>query len=143
MLGDDLDAWLSESMLMKRTFRGCATIAGLIERRHPGKEKSGRQMTASSDLIFDVLRQHDPGHILLEAAWADTASGLLDIKRLGDFLQRIQGRIRHVGLERVSPLAVPLLLEIGAVSVGRQTADDLLRANFDLLTDADELIDEL
>lgn len=142
ILGDDLDAWLSESMLMKRTFRACATISGLIERRHPGKEKSGRQMTASSDLIFDVLRQHDPGHILLEAAWADTASGLLDIKRVGDFLKRVQGRIRHVGLERVSPLAVPLLLEIGAESVGRQTADDLLRARSNLLEDADGLIGE-
>ena len=111
MLGDDLDAWLTESSLMKRTFRDCAIISGLIERRHPGKEKSGRQMTASSDLIFDVLRQHDPGHILLEAAWADTATGLLDIRRLGDFLKRAKGRIRHAGLDRVSPLAVPLLLE--------------------------------
>ncbi|MFM2423544.1 MAG: hypothetical protein RL291_2074, partial [Pseudomonadota bacterium] len=36
MLGDDLEAWLAESMLMKRTFRYCAVIAGLIERRHPG-----------------------------------------------------------------------------------------------------------
>src|SRR5690606_16756374 len=51
MLGDDLDAWLAESSLMKRTFRVCAVIAGLIERRHPGKEKSGRQVTVSSDLV--------------------------------------------------------------------------------------------
>ncbi|MGI9480627.1 MAG: ligase-associated DNA damage response DEXH box helicase [Hyphomicrobiaceae bacterium] len=133
MLGDDLDAWLSESSLMKRTFRACAVISGLIERRHPGKEKSGRQMTASSDLIYDVLRQHDPGHILLQAAWADTASGLLDIRRLGDFLKRIRGRIRHASLERVSPLAVPLLLEIGAERVHGNTADELMRHAADLL----------
>ncbi len=127
MLGDDLDAWLAGSNLMKRTFRMCAIISGLIERRHPGREKTGRQMTASSDLIYDVLRQHDPGHLLLEAAWADTATGLLDIRRLGEFLRRIRGRIRHVGLERVSPLAVPLLLEIGRERVPGRTADDLLR----------------
>ena len=95
MLGDDLDAWLAESSLMKRTFRICAVIAGLIERRHPGKAKSGRQVTISSDLIYDVLRKHDPRHILLEAAWADAATGLLDIRRLGDFLRRIKGRIRY------------------------------------------------
>ena len=65
MLGDDLDAWLAESSLMKRTFRACAIIAGLIERRYPGQEKTGRQMTVSSDLIYDVLRQHEPDHILL------------------------------------------------------------------------------
>ena len=68
MLGDDLDAWLAESSLMKRTFRLAAVISGLIERRHPGHVKSGRQMTISTDLIYDVLRRHDPGHILLEAA---------------------------------------------------------------------------
>ena len=84
MLGDDLDAWLAESSLMKRTFRLAAVIAGLIERRHPGKVKSGRQVTMSTDLIYDVLRRHDPGHLLLEAAWADAATGLLDIRRLGD-----------------------------------------------------------
>ena len=73
--------------LMKRTFRYCAVIAGLIERRHPGREKTGRQVTMSTDLVYDVLRKHEPGHILLEAAWNDAASGLLDIRRLGSVPQ--------------------------------------------------------
>jgi ATP-dependent Lhr-like helicase len=136
MLGDDLDAWLAESSLMKRTFRICAVIAGLIERRHPGKTKSGRQVTISSDLIYDVLRKHDPRHILLEAAWADAATGLLDIRRLGDFLRRIKGRIRYRAASHVTPLAVPVLLEIGqelvygggvAEHILREAADDLVR----------------
>lgn len=127
MLGDDLDAWLAESSLMKRTFRLAAVIAGLIERRHPGKVKSGRQVTMSTDLIYDVLRRHDPNHILLEAAWADAATGLLDIARLGEFLERIQGRIRHQPLTRVSPLSVPVLLEIGREQVYGQGQDLLLR----------------
>ena len=136
MLGDDLDAWLAESSLMKRTFRLNAVISGLIERRHPGqaagKVKSGRQVTISSDLIYDVLRKHDPGHILLEAAWADAATGLLDIARLGDFLRRIKGRIRYKALDRVTPLAVPVLLEIGQELVyGSGTAEDILRAAAD------------
>ncbi len=127
MLGDDLESWLAESNMMKRTFRMCAVIAGLIERRHPGKVKSGRQMTASSDLIFEVLQKHDPRHVLLEAAWTDASTGLLDIRRLGEFLARVHGRIRHVDLDRVSPLAVPVLLEIGRESVHGETADALLR----------------
>ena len=127
MLGDDLEAWLAESSLMKRTFRICAVIAGLIERRHPGKEKSGRQVTFSSDLIYDVLRRHDPGHILLEAAWRDAATGLLDIARLGAFLGRSRGRIRHKALTHVSPLAVPVLLEIGKESVAGEAPEALLR----------------
>jgi ATP-dependent Lhr-like helicase len=136
MLGDDLDAWLAESSLMKRTFRVNAVIAGLIERRHPGKVKSSRQVTMSTDLIYDVLRKHDPHHILLEAAWADAATGLLDIGRLGDFLRRVKGRIRYKALDHVTPLAVPVLLEIGqelvygggvAEDILREAADDLVR----------------
>ncbi len=139
MLGDDLEAWLAETSLMKRTFRYCAVIAGLIERRHPGKEKSGRQITVSSDLIYDVLRKHEPNHILLEAAWADCASGLLDVSRLGDFLRRIQGagKIRHMMLNHVSPLSIPVLLEMGRESVyGGGAREDILRAA------AEELIRE-
>ena len=127
MLGDDLEAWLAESSLMKRTFRICAVIAGLIERRHPGKEKSGRQLTISTNLIYDVLRQHDPNHILLEAAWADAATGLLDIRRLAEFLARVKGKINHHALSRVSPLSVPILLEIGKESVLGASGDSLLR----------------
>ncbi|HSD93492.1 MAG TPA: ligase-associated DNA damage response DEXH box helicase [Methyloceanibacter sp.] len=127
MLGDDLDAWLAESSLMKRSFRVCAIISGLIERRHPGQEKTGRQMTVSSDLIYDVLRQHEPNHILLKAAFADAATGLIDVGRLGNFLKRINGRIRHIALRQVSPLAVPVMLEIGRESVPGEASEVLLR----------------
>jgi ATP-dependent Lhr-like helicase len=127
MLGDDLDAWLAESSLMKRSFRVCAIISGLIERRHPGQEKTGRQMTVSSDLIYDVLRQHEPDHILLKAAFADAATGLIDVARLGNFLRRINGRIRHIALRQVSPLAVPVMLEIGRESVPGEASEVLLR----------------
>jgi ATP-dependent Lhr-like helicase len=127
MLGDDLEAWLASSSLMKRTFRNAALISGLIERRHPGREKSGRQVTMSTDLIYDVLLRHDPGHILIEAAREDAATGLLDIARLGDFLARIRGRIRHQPLPGVSPLSVPILLEIGKEPVAHLVREDLLR----------------
>jgi ATP-dependent Lhr-like helicase len=126
MLGDDLEAWLAESNLMKRTFRNAAIIAGLIERRWPGKEKTGRQMTVNSDLIFDVLRSHQPDHILLRAAWDDAADGLIDIHRLGDLLKRIKGQLLHRSLDTVSPLAVPALLEISRESIYGEAHDALL-----------------
>jgi ATP-dependent helicase Lhr and Lhr-like helicase len=126
MLGDDLEEWLAESALMKRTFRTCAIIAGLIERRFPGKEKSRRQVTISTDLVYDVLRRHQPDHVLLRAARADAASGLLDIRRLGAMLSRIKGRIIHKPLDHVSPLAVPVMLEIGRETVYGEASDELL-----------------
>jgi ATP-dependent Lhr-like helicase len=123
MLGDELEAWLAESALMKRTFRSCAIIAGLIERRFPGKEKSRREVTISTDLVYDVLRRHQPDHILMRAARSDAATGLLDIRRLGDMLARVKGRITHKALDRVSPLAVPVMLEIGRKS--RDASEEL------------------
>jgi ATP-dependent Lhr-like helicase len=126
MLGDDLEAWLAESALMKRTFRNCAIIAGLIERRFPGKEKSRRELTISTDLVYDVLRAHQPDHILLRAARADAATGLLDIRRLAAMLARAKGRIIHKALDHVSPLAVPVMLEIGREPVFGEAGDALL-----------------
>ena len=136
MLGDDLEAWLAESALMKRTFRNCAIISGLITRRHTGEEKSRRQVLFSTDLVYDVLRKHQADHVLLRAARADAATGLLDLRRLSDMLTRIQGRIVHRELDRVSPLAVPVMLEIGRESVYGEAADELLAEA------ADELVRE-
>ena len=135
MLGDDLEEWLAESFLLKRTFRQCATIAGLIEKRHPGKQKSGRQMTVSSDLIYDVLRTHEPDHLLLQATRDDAAKGLLDIRRLGDMLRRIKTGIIHRDLDKISPLGIPIMLEIGKEPIAgeaqelllAQAADELMR----------------
>src|SRR5207302_10047767 len=112
MLGDGLEAWLAESALMKRTFRTCAIISGLIARRFTGEEKTRRQVLFSTDLIYDVLRKHQPDHVLLRAARADAATGLLDLRRLSDMLSRIEGRIIHKELDHVSPLAVPVILDI-------------------------------
>jgi ATP-dependent Lhr-like helicase len=117
MLGDDLEAWLDESVMMKRAFKTAALVSGLIERRFPGHEKSGRQVTFSSDLIYDVLRRHQPDHLLLRCARADTATGMLDVARLGQLLERVRGGLKVVNLEKVSPFAVPILLTIGRESV--------------------------
>ena len=136
MLGDDLEAWMADSYLLKRMFRNTALISGLIEKRHPGKEKTGRQVTISTDLIYDVLPQHEPDHILLRATWADAATGLLEIGRVGEMLARVKGHIVHKALDRISPLAIPAMLQIGRESVAsgdtdehvlREAADDLIK----------------
>ncbi|MDR7117904.1 ligase-associated DNA damage response DEXH box helicase [Caulobacter sp. BE254] len=138
MLGDDLEAWLAESFLMKRAFKACALISGLIERRHPGQEKSGRQVTFSTDLIYDVLRRHQPDHLLLRCARADAATGSLDVARLGEMLARVQGRIRHAALDRVSPIAVPIMLEIGRERAPGDAAGEMIlaEAEEDLIAEA-------
>jgi len=136
MLGDDLEAWLDESFMMKRAFKECALISGLIERRMPGHEKNGRQVTFSADLIYDTLRRHDPDHLLLSCAREDAARGLLDVARLAELLSRISGRIRVQRLDRLSPFAVPLLMEIGKERAPGSSAADMMLEDAALIHEA-------
>ncbi len=133
MLGDDLEAWMAESSMLRRTFRHVAVISGLIQRFQPGAEKNRRQVTVNADLIYDVLRKHQPDHVLLRATRADAASGLTDISRIAQMLARADGRITHVQLDHVSPLAVPVLLEIGRERVANGSGEEDLLAETEML----------
>lgn len=118
--------WVEQSSLLKRAFRDVAVISGLIERQHPGKRKTGRQVTFSTDLIYDVLRKYQPDHLLLKAAWADARARMTDVGRLGDLIDRAARTMLHVSLDRVSPLAVPVLILIGREQVAQSAAEDAL-----------------
>jgi len=124
LLGEELHEWLDDTPLLKRSFREAAVIAGIIERRHPGQEKSGRQMTFSSDLIYDTLFKHEPNHILLRAARADATGGLIDTDRLSEMLIAMEGKLVVKELDQVSPLAVPMMLEIARESAARKEKAD-------------------
>ncbi|WBO22779.1 ligase-associated DNA damage response DEXH box helicase [Sphingomonas abietis] len=118
--------WVQESALLKRAFREVAVIGGLVERQHPGQRKTGRQVSFSTDLIYDVLRRYEPEHLLLQAAWDDAKARMTDVGRLGRLLDTAAERIEHVDLERVSPLAVPVLVLIGRERVAAGSVDDAL-----------------
>jgi ATP-dependent helicase Lhr and Lhr-like helicase len=118
--------WVQGSNLLKRAFREVAVIGGLVERQHPGKRKTGRQVTFSTDLIYDVLRKYEPTHLLLQAAWEDARARMTDVGRLARLLDTAQDTMLHVPLDRVSPLAVPVLVLIGRESVAQSGADDAL-----------------
>ncbi len=135
MLGDDLEAWLAESPMMKGAFKTCALISGLIERRSPKDKKSGRQVSFSTDLIYDVLRKHQPDHLLLRCARVDAAQGLIDVKRLGEMLARIRGRIVHSRLDHLSPFSVSVILEIGRQRAPGESAGEMI-----LMDAAEDLI---
>ncbi|MEM5521968.1 ligase-associated DNA damage response DEXH box helicase [Sulfitobacter sp. AS59] len=126
-LKDGLDTWLAGNAMMKRTFRASATIAGLIERNTPQARKSGRQATFSSDILYDTLSKYDPDHLMLDITRQEALRGLVDFGRIQEMLARIEGRIDHRVLSKVSPLAAPLFLEMGRVPV-KGEAEELLLA---------------
>ena len=126
ILDHEFVEWVEQSSLLKRAFRDVAVIAGLIERQHPGKRKTGRQVSFSTDLIYDVLRKYQPDHLLLKAAWADARARMTDVGRLGDLIDRASATMLHIDLDRVSPLAVPVLILIGREQVAQAAAEDAL-----------------
>ena len=126
ILEDEFVDWVQSSHLLKRAFREVAVIGGLVERQHPGKRKTGKQVTFSTDLIYDVLRKYEPTHLLLQAAWADARAKMTDVGRLASLIERAVDTMVHVPLERVSPLAVPVLTLIGRERVATGSADDSL-----------------
>ncbi len=128
--------WVQQSHLLKRAFREVAVIGGLVERQIPGKKKTGKQVTFSTDLIYDVLRRYEPDHMLLHAAWADARTRMTDVGRLARLLETSRQTIVHQPLARVSPMAVPVLVMIGRERIAQGTADDALLLEAETLADA-------
>jgi ATP-dependent Lhr-like helicase len=127
IMTEEFEEWLQDTPLLKRLFRDSAIISGLVERRHPGQVKTGRQILFSSDLIYDVLRRHEPDHILLKAVRRDAMQGLIDAGRLADTLQGIAGKIVCRQLDMISPMAVPVIMQIARENtVHSDEGDELL-----------------
>jgi ATP-dependent Lhr-like helicase len=81
-----------------------------------------------------VLRRYEPDHLLLRAAWEDARQRMTDVGRLASLLDRAAGTMVHVELDRVSPLAVPVLVMIGRERTAQGLTDDAL------LIDAESLV---
>ena len=104
-------------------------IGGLVERQHPGKKKSGRQVSFSTDLIYDVLRRYEPQHLLLRAAWDDARRRMTELGRLVRLVDRASATMLHVEPGRITPMAVPLMVIVGreALPPGAEADEDAAR----------------
>src|SRR5690349_11043680 len=137
ILEQEFVSWVESSMLLKTAFREVAVIGGLVERHHPGKKKSGRQVSFSTDLIYDVLRRYEPEHLLLRAAWDDARRRMTGLGRLVRLVDRASATMLHVELDRITPMAVPLM-----VIVGREALPPGAEADESLLMQAEQLANE-
>ena len=126
IIAEELRDWIAATPFLRRAFRDVAIVSGLVERQQPGRRKSGRAMTVSTDLIYDVLQRHEPGHLLLDAAWTEASARLTDLDRLKRLIDRAESQLLVRHLDRVSPLAVPVLIEIGREGVSHGTDEALL-----------------
>jgi ATP-dependent Lhr-like helicase len=118
--------WVERSYLLKSAFREVAVIGGLVERQHPGKRKTGRQVSFSTDLIYDVLKRYEPEHLLLRAAWEDARTRMTELGRLVRLVDRASATMVHVTADRITPMAVPLMVIVGREAAPAGSADESL-----------------
>jgi ATP-dependent Lhr-like helicase len=140
--GDALEDWIMDAAMLRRSFRHVAIVAGLAEQQHVGQRATVRQLTVNTNLIYDVLRRHEPDHILLTVARRDAERELLDLKRLSDMLARFQGRLLYHGLDRASPLAIPVLTEVRTEQV-RGAGVEVLLAQAAMARDAEQMMEDV
>ena len=124
---EEFEEWLQDTPLLKRLFRDIALISGLVEKRIPGSEKTGKQVLFSTDLIYEVLTKYDPKHILLEAVKEDAMDGFIDGSRLRETLHSMRENIEVKYLDQISPLSLPIILDVTKENIGYSIGkDDIL-----------------
>lgn len=111
LVGDVLES-MNATEMAKRQFRQVARVAGLIQPGFAGRQKSSRQLQASSNLFFDVFQNYDPDNLLLLQSRREVLDEQLEINRLLSALDRIdQSKLVVTDPPKVTPLAFPLLVD--------------------------------
>lgn len=108
---EDLNESLSRSDLLKYHFRNAAQAGLMVYRNFFGEQKSVRKLQWSAEVIFNVLTQHEPDHVLLREARRDAVHTYLDLEGALAYLQRMQNlpaRLKPVW--RVPPLSFALFV---------------------------------
>lgn len=119
---EDVAASVSMTQLARLAFRDVARVAGLVLQNYPGARRTGKQVQASSGLIFDVLSDFEPQNLLLHQARREVLDRHFEASRLDRTFQRLrEATLRIVRPARLTPLAFPLVVEREASKLSSQT----------------------
>lgn len=108
----DIQASINEAELAKRRFRDIASIAGLIFKGFPGKEKKDRHLQSSSQLFFEVFTDYEPDNLLLQQAHEEVMIFQLEEIRMRAALQRIQKQKMILSYPtKATPFSFPIIVD--------------------------------
>jgi len=126
-LARDIAESINMSQLARLAFREVARVAGLVMQNYPGARKTGRQVQASSSLIYDVFQDFDPGNLLLHQARREVLDRHFERGRLQRTMERM-GASRLVVREtaRFTPLSFPLVVERVAAKISSESIAERL-----------------
>ena len=97
---EDVIACIGAPELARRHFREIARIAGLVFDSYPGRDKSLGGVQASAGLIYDVLAQYDPHHVLLKQALDEVRERMFNFTRCRPAWKRCKRVILFCSVQR-------------------------------------------
>ncbi|MEN0048815.1 MAG: ligase-associated DNA damage response DEXH box helicase [Bacteroidota bacterium] len=111
-LYSDIQSSINSTEVAKRRFRDIASIAGLVFKGFPGKQKKDRHLQSSSQLFFQVFSDYEPNNLLLLQAQDEVMTFQVQEARLRAALKRIQNQeVILSEPKRATPYAFPILVD--------------------------------
>lgn len=111
-LMQDVISSVNSTEMARRKFRDIAVISGMVVQTMPGKQVNNKSLQASSGIIFSVLEEHDPHHLLLRQAYTEVFNQQLEEARLRAAFERIsQSKIIYTFSDRFTPLSFPIKVD--------------------------------
>lgn len=111
-LYQDIQRSINEMELAKRRFREIASIAGLVFKGYPSRQKRDRHLQSSSQLFFQVFNDYEPDNLLLMQAHEEVMTFQVQEGRLREALQRIQHQtVRLEEIKKATPFAFPIIID--------------------------------
>lgn len=108
----DVFASINSAEMAKRKFRDIAVISGLVVQTYPGLQKKFKSIQSSSNLIFNVLEEHDPQNLLLRQAYNEVFNEQIEEVRLRNAFDRIaESKIVFIKTQQFTPLSFPIKVD--------------------------------
>lgn len=127
-LGRDIGNSINAVELAKRRFRDIASIAGLVFKGYPGREKREKHLQSSSQLIFKVLQDYEPDNLLYLQAFEEARYFELEEVRLRDCLERLKKQdIKIISPGRFTPFAFPIIVDRLRERMSSEQLDDRIK----------------
>lgn len=102
---DELRRVVEDSHALRIAFRDTVVLGQMVLRTYYGDRKTARQLRLSHDLLFDVLRRHEPDHPLLQAAVQQVSTQFLHIPQALEWMTQFSRE--NIPLAVVEPRSPP------------------------------------
>ena len=103
---------INANEMAKRRFRDIAGISGLVFKGFPGSQHKEKHLQASSQLFFEVFKEHEPDNLLYRQAYSESLEFLLEESRLRQALERINSQEIIISEpESHTPFCFPIMVD--------------------------------